>query len=248
MTCAKHPAARVNKALRICRWFKTRAKRDSVMHNLIYAPPTHPYISVQFVDDDLLIVSKQSGLLSVPGRTRALADCIHQRIKRDYPEATIVHRLDLETSGVMVLARNRESHRHLSWQFENRRVEKAYVARVWGRIAGDAGMIDAPLMRDWPNRPRQKIDYVEGRQARTRWAVIDREHNVTRVELQPETGRSHQLRVHMQSLGHPILGDPLYAPSCARQGVERLQLHAQSLSFQHPTREETIAFQDPCPF
>lgn len=224
------------------------AESECAMRNLNYAPPTNPYLSVRYVDQDILIVSKQSGILSVPGRTDDLADCIQLRIQKDYPNALIVHRLDLETSGVMVMARNPAAHRHLGRQFEMRCVEKTYVARVWGRVEGRTGVIDAPLIRDWPNRPRQKIDHQQGRSAKTNWTVLGRENNVTRLELKPETGRSHQLRVHMQSIGHPIMGDPLYAHGEARRGVDRMQLHALALSFQHPAREEYVRFTDDCPF
>ena len=213
-----------------------------------YAPPAEPHLSVQYVDKDLLIISKQSGILSVPGRTPALADCIQSRVRSAYPEATIVHRLDLETSGVMVMARTPEAHRHLSRQFENRQVGKVYIARVWGEVGAESGTIDAPMLRDWPNRPRQKIDYQQGREAITTWTVLERVDNATRVKLEPKTGRTHQLRVHMQSVGHPILGDPLYADAVALQVADRLQLHAHSLSFRHPMSGADMVFTDACPF
>ena len=215
---------------------------------LIYKPPGEPFLKVLYCDEDLLIISKPSGLLSVPGKSPELADCVEARAQRDYPGATMVHRLDLDTSGIMIVARNRSAHRHLSWQFERRQVGKVYIARVWGRVDADAGEVDAPLICDWPNRPRQMIDQVRGRTALTAWQVLDRDDDATRVRLLPRTGRSHQLRVHMLSLGHPILGDRFYAHDRARDVVSRLQLHAQSISFRHPTGGREVAFEDPCPF
>jgi len=218
------------------------------MKPLLYAPPLQPDLNILHVDSDVIVISKQSGILSVPGRLPALSDCIQSRVRMHFPEATIVHRLDLETSGLMVLARTPDAHRHLSRQFEKRHVEKIYVARVFGTIGADCGTIDAPLLSDWPNRPRQKVDDQQGRQASTSWEVMEREGSATRVKLMPKTGRTHQLRVHMQSLGHPILGDPLYAHLTALNAAERLQLHAHGLSFCHPGREAHIAFTDACPF
>jgi len=215
---------------------------------LVYAPPIEPHLNVLHVDDDLLLVSKPSGLLSVPGRGPLLKDCVEARARSMYPEVTIVHRLDLDTSGVMAMARHRVAHRHMGWQFEKRRIAKVYVARVWGAIRDDAGVIEAPLRCDWPNRPRQMIDQIQGRAASTSWQVVSREANSTRVRLLPETGRSHQLRVHMMSIGHPILGDNLYAHPAACDTAERLQLHAQSLSFCHPAGDRQLTIVDECPF
>ncbi|MFY0613476.1 MAG: RNA pseudouridine synthase [Hyphomicrobiaceae bacterium] len=215
---------------------------------LVYAPPVEPYLDVLHVDADLLVVSKPSGLLSVPGRGPTLADCVAARAAALYPDTTIVHRLDLDTSGVMVLARNRAAHRHIGLQFEKRQVAKVYFARVWGDIRDDAGVIDAPLRCDWPNRPRQMIDPLLGRAALTSWQVVCREADATRVRLVPGTGRSHQLRVHMLSIGHPILGDNLYAHPTALAAATRLQLHAQSLSFCHPADGQRVTFENACPF
>ncbi len=216
-------------------------------HPPAYAP-SGPFLSVLYEDADILAVSKQSGLLSVPGRSAELADCIEARVRARYGEAMIAHRLDQATSGVMVLARNLPAQRGLSRQFELRQVEKSYIARVWGEMARDDGEVDAPLIRDWPNRPRQMIDHEQGRQAMTAWRVLSREDNSTRVELIPRTGRTHQLRVHMLSLGHPILGDHLYAHAPARAAASRLQLHAQSISLSHPVNGRHMTFEDPCPF
>jgi tRNA pseudouridine32 synthase / 23S rRNA pseudouridine746 synthase len=214
----------------------------------VYAPPAEPYLSVLYDDADILVISKPSGLLSVPGRGAGFADSVGQRAQSLYPGATIVHRLDLDTSGVMVMARNRAAHRHLSLQFEKRRVSKVYVARVFGVMRDDAGEIDAPLICDWPNRPRQMVDHENGRAAHTTWQVMERGVDTTRVRLLPITGRSHQLRVHMLSIGHPILGDNLYADRAALAAADRLQLHAQSLSIAHPANGRPLCFEDPCPF
>lgn len=218
------------------------------MADLVYAPPLQPSLSVLHEDEDLLVFSKQSGLLSVPGRKPEHADSIQSRAQIQYPGATIVHRLDMETSGVMVLARNLETHRNLSAQFEKRQVEKVYIARVFGKLDVPAGKVSAPLICDWPNRPKQIVDYENGKAALTHWSVMSVEPAATRVRLVPKTGRSHQLRVHMLSLGHPILGDQLYAHATARDIVDRLQLHAQSIVFEHPGTGKRVRFEDPCPF
>lgn len=215
---------------------------------IIYAPPTEPFLTVLYHDGCVIAVAKPSGLLSVPGRGPTLADCIEARVTDRFPGATIVHRLDLETSGVLVMARNPAAHRHISRQFEQRQITKTYIARVAGHPPGDTGEINAPLICDWPNRPRQIVDAERGRAAHTAWRVIERERTATRVHLSPTTGRSHQLRVHMLSIGHPILGDSLYAPTAFRTAAERLQLHAQTLTLLHPSSGDTITFQDPCPF
>lgn len=214
----------------------------------VYAPPTEPYLEVLHADDDVLAVSKPSGLLSVPGRGADHSDSIATRAVGLYPGAAIVHRLDMDTSGVMVLALNRDAQRNINRQFEQRCVGKTYVARVSGIIATDAGEVDAPLICDWPNRPRQIIDWKVGKSAQTTWRVIAREPNATRVLLTPKTGRSHQLRVHMLSIGHPILGDNLYADALALAAADRLQLHAQSLTLTHPSRGAEMTFETPCPF
>ncbi len=165
-----------------------------------------------------------------------------------YPEALLVHRLDMDTSGVMIFARTRLAQRHLNWQFERRQIRKTYIARVSGRVCGEAGRIDLPLICDWPNRPRQMVCHKRGKPSVTEWRVIDREFETTRVELSPQTGRSHQLRVHMLSIGHPILGDAFYAPPEALAAADRLQLHAQSLAFRHPNGGAWVDHTVPVPF
>lgn len=213
----------------------------------LYAPPPGPPV-VLHEDDDILVVAKPSGLLSTPGKGAEHADCLISRLNALYPEATLVHRLDCATSGIMVFARNRAAHRHLGLQFERRKLAKSYVARVWGTVEGEEGVIDKPLCCDWPNRPRQMVDFENGRAALTRWRVEDREPNATRVRLLPETGRSHQLRVHMADLGHPILGDALYAEDAPFEAASRLQLHAETLTIHHPDGGARMTFSDPCPF
>lgn len=215
---------------------------------LIYAPPQDPFLDILHVDDELLFVAKPSGLLSVPGRGPALADCVAARATVLYPEARVVHRLDLETSGVMVMARSRAAQRGIGRQFEDRTVGKVYIARVAGRMRADHGTVDAPLICDWPNRPRQIIDRTLGKPALTRWQVMTREIDATRVRLMPVSGRAHQLRVHMASIGHPILADSLYAHASARRAAERLQLHAQSLTLRHPSDGAWLTIEHPCPF
>ena len=215
---------------------------------LIYDPPQEPYLSVVYSDDDILILDKPSGLLSVAGRPIEHADCLELRAQESYPNATIVHRLDMDTSGVMVMALNPVAHRNISMQFERRKTKKTYIARVWGQPEQDRGHIDLPMRCDWPNRPKQIIDYELGKSAQTDWEIIKREDTSTRVCLYPITGRSHQLRVHMLSIGHPILGDNFYATPEAYNAEDRLQLHAESLTLHHPSDGALQTFTVPCPF
>lgn len=214
----------------------------------IYAPAREPFLVVLHRDADILVIDKPSGLLTVPGKDPALADCVAARALALHPEARIVHRLDMDTSGVLVLAMNPTAHRHLGLQFERRHVAKTYVARVAGNIGEDGGTIDLPLRCDWPNRPRQMVDPHQGRPARTHWSVLSREPDATRLLLEPVTGRSHQLRVHLCALGHPILGDPLYGNAESQHAAPRLQLHAASLTLHHPEGGKRITFSSPCPF
>ncbi len=198
-------------------------------------------------DDQILLVEKPAGLLSVPGRGEDRADCLINRLRGAFPTVLLVHRLDMDTSGIMVFALTPHAQKHLGQQFERRQVKKAYVARLWGRLEPKEGRVDLPLIVDWPNRPRQKVDHAEGRPAQTDWRVIRASDAETRVRLYPLTGRSHQLRVHMASLGHPILGDPLYATGPAADHP-RLMLHAESLRLRHPDSNATMSFSAPPPF
>lgn len=196
-------------------------------------------------DAALLVWDKPSGLLSVPAKPPGPADCLEARARAAFPETLLVHRLDRDTSGVMVFARTRLAQRHLGWQFERRQVAKTYVARVAGRMAEDAGRVDLPLICDWPNRPKQMVSFERGKPAVTEWRVLAREAGATRVELRPLTGRSHQLRVHLAEIGHPILGDPFYGDPAA---AGWLQLHAEAIGFRHPDGGAWVAFTAPAPF
>lgn len=211
------------------------------------APPVETYRLVH-ADEALLIVDKPSGLLSVPAKPPGPQDCLEARVRADYPETLLIHRLDGDTSGLMVFARTRLAQRHLNWQFERRQVSKTYVARVAGVIAADEGRVDLPLVCDWPNRPLQMVCHARGKPSVTDWRVLDREPAATRVELRPLTGRSHQLRVHLLSLGHPILGDRFYAPPEALAAADRLQLHAARLGFRHPIGGAPVEFESQVPF
>jgi tRNA pseudouridine32 synthase/23S rRNA pseudouridine746 synthase len=213
-----------------------------------YAPQTDPYLTVLHQDDDILVLDKPSGLLTVPGKAAEHSDCLEKRAQEQFETARIVHRLDMDTSGVVIMAMNAAAHRHLGLQFERRHTKKTYIADVYGVMEDESGTVDLPLRCDWPNRPKQMVDFDEGRKATTHWKVLSRSENQTRVELTPITGRSHQLRVHMLALGHPILGDRFYAEGDALEMADRLCLHAQDLSIFHPNGGETISFHAPCPF
>ena len=210
---------------------------------LNYNPPMTPYLSIVYQDDDLLIVNKPSGLLTVPGKDPKHADCLIARVNRVFPTAKIVHRLDMATSGIICLAMHKEAHRNLSIQFQDRKTAKRYIARVFGKLEQETGSVDLPLICDWPNRPKQMVDHDNGKPSLTHFKVLEYEQNATRVELTPITGRSHQLRVHMLSLGHPILGDKLYAHPEAFAMAPRLQLHAEMLTLAHPASGETLIFE-----
>ena len=216
------------------------------MIEFTYDPPHDPLVIV-YADDQIMVVDKPTGLLSVPGKTEGRRDCIELRLRAMHPETLLVHRLDCDTSGVMIFARSKAAQGFLGQEFEKRRSEKTYIARLWGRLAPDAGRVDLPLATDWPNRPRQQVDHENGRAALTDWQVLGYDGDTTRVALHPLTGRSHQLRVHMLELGHPILGDPIYASADALN-FPRLMLHAESLSLHHPTTKERVIFSAACPF
>jgi tRNA pseudouridine32 synthase / 23S rRNA pseudouridine746 synthase len=216
------------------------------MSDFIYTPPDTP-LQILHHDSEVVLVDKPAGLLSVPGRGEDLADCMIERLRGVFPEVLLVHRLDLDTSGVMVFALTRSAQGQLGQQFEKRQTRKIYVARVWGHIAEKQGQVDLPLIVDWPNRPRQHVNHETGKPAVTDWRVAKYGDNETRVRLMPQTGRSHQLRVHMQAIGHPILGDTLYAEGAAAD-FPRLMLHAESLRFRHPETGRSVTFSAPSPF
>lgn len=211
-----------------------------------------PDLKLLHVDDALLVLDKPSGQLAVPGRGPEKQDCLAVRAQACYPDALIVHRLDMATSGLMVMARGAAAQRALSRAFAERAVKKRYIAVVAGQPSTPAGWgtIDLPLRGDWHNRPRQIVDPQRGKPSVTRWRVLEYEAAAsrTRVELEPVTGRSHQLRVHLHALGHPILGDTLYAPPAVQAMAGRLLLHACALSFAHPVTGEPLMFTRPAPF
>lgn len=216
------------------------------MQPLDYRPPQEP-LDILHQDHEILLVNKPSGLLSVPGKGDHLSDCLISRVKEAFPEALLVHRLDMDTSGVMVFGLTPHAQRHLGLQFEKRQTKKTYVARVWGEMAEKTGEVDLPLIVDWPNRPLQMVDHENGKPAQTVWRVMRTGNGETRVRLYPRTGRSHQLRVHMLALGHPILGDPFYAKGPARD-FPRLMLHAESLRLRHPDGGKGMNFSVKAPF
>ena len=197
-------------------------------------------------DEDLIFINKSAGLLSVPGKTEP--DCVEARLRDTHPNALTVHRLDMATSGVMVFAKNKAAQRHLGLQFERRHLEKTYIAVVDGQVEGDEGHIDLPLRADWPNRPLQMVCHEQGRPSQTDWKVLERYEDRTRLELTPLTGRSHQLRVHLLAIGHPILGDEFYAHGHALSASPRLLLHAHRLSLFKPTGGDRITIKSQVPF
>jgi tRNA pseudouridine32 synthase/23S rRNA pseudouridine746 synthase len=207
-----------------------------------------------YEDSALLVFNKPSGLLSVPGKGPEKADCLRTRVQQVYPEALTVHRLDMSTSGILLMARSAELHRKLSIAFQDREVKKSYVAVVDGRVLNNPSqewqLIDKPIATDWINRPLQKIDPIEGKASQTHYKIVsyDAATDTTRLELAPITGRTHQLRVHLQSLGHPILGDHLYASPETMAKSARLLLHASELHLAHPVTGKPLAFQCVCPF
>lgn len=221
-----------------------------IMKALHYSPPAHTGLNIVYQDDELLALDKPAGLLSVPGRGGEKQDSLASRVQVEYPEARVVHRLDMATSGLMLMARNETMQRRLGMMFEQREIDKRYIAIVGGKFENASGVIELPLITDWPNRPRQKIDHAIGKPALTAYRVLeyDPEQNTSRVELRPKTGRTHQLRVHMQASGHPILGDQLYAPNKIRDKSSRLALHADLLVFIHPAGQGTLRIGCEAPF
>lgn len=213
----------------------------------LYAPAPAP-VSYIYSDDHLILIDKPSGLLSVPGRGEDKADCAIARVQADFPDALTVHRLDMATSGLLLMARGKEMQRALSMLFERSEVEKAYLSDVWGVPSPASGEIDLPLITDWPNRPLQKIDHEIGKPSRTLYETLSVSETGARLKLTPVTGRSHQLRVHLAAIGHPILGDEFYAQGDALAARPRLALHAAQLAFAHPATGASMKFEAPCPF
>jgi tRNA pseudouridine32 synthase / 23S rRNA pseudouridine746 synthase len=213
-----------------------------------YSPPTKPWLDVLHTDRDMLVLNKPSGLLSVPGRDPAQHDSAFARVQERHPLARVVHRLDMDTSGVLVVALRRKAERALHQQFRDRSVIKVYVARVAGHVEADRGAIDLPLSLE-PGRPRSVVDHATGKSAHTEYRVLSRDSDgTTRLILEPKTGRAHQLRVHLLAIGHPILGDRFYAPEHVCKAAPRLCLHAASLALDQPYRGERLVFEAPVPF
>lgn len=206
----------------------------------IYDPPTGP-LDIVYEDEQLLAANKPSGLLSVPGRGDHLADCFIARLQAYDPKVLLVHRLDCDTSGLMIFAKTPEAQRHIGLQFEKRYTRKSYTAWVHG-IPNDAkGEIDLPIIVDWPNRPMQKICHETGRASQTTWRKIGKKNGCAKLELKPRTGRSHQLRIHCREIGFPILGDTLYGPDPIRS--PRLMLHSTTLDLRHPIGGEWLSLE-----
>lgn len=208
-------------------------------------------LSYLHVDESLLVIDKPSGMLAVPGRGEDKQDCALARVLQRFPEALVVHRLDQPTSGLMMLARDPEAQRALGHALAERRISKIYHAVVAGQPSEMMGTVTLPLCCDWPNRPRQMVNFEHGKPSETHWRCLGRHPQVesgTRMELRPITGRSHQLRVHMQAMGHPIVGDGLYAPDNVRKDAARLLLHATQLEMSHPRSGERLVIHSPTPF
>ena len=216
----------------------------------MYTPPPDLGLELLHEDAAMLVVNKPAGLLSVPGRGAEKQDSLTSRVQKRFADALSVHRLDMETSGIIVFARSAATHRTLSIAFQERLTDKRYIAVVDGMMKHDSGEIDLPLITDWPNRPLQKVDHDIGKPSLTRYKVLQRDEHLhaTRVALEPVTGRSHQLRVHLQAIGHAILGDALYADVTARAKAPRLLLHATDLSLPHPITGERLQWHCPPAF
>ncbi len=210
-----------------------------------YNPPSSP-LSILSETQDYLIVDKPAGLLSVPGKQ--FPDCMETRLKEHAPEALTIHRLDMATSGLMVFAKNKAAQRHLGLQFEKRQTQKTYIADIATESLAKSGRVNLPIWTDWPNRPKQMIDFENGRRAVTDWTLIHSKDGQSRISLHPITGRSHQLRLHMACLGHPLIGDRLYAPDAIFERSTRLHLHAMTLRFREPTGGAWVEFTTECPF
>lgn len=215
---------------------------------LMSATTAPPPLRLVHQDDRLLVADKPAGLLCVPGRGPAGADNLAGRLQAQWPDALVVHRLDMATSGLVLFARGPAAQRALSIAFAQRQVHKRYAAVVAGLLTDDDGDITLPLGPDWPNRPRQQVDPVAGKPSHTRWQVLARDAaaGTTCLALQPLTGRTHQLRLHLAAIGHPILGDPLYAPPTVQAAAPRLLLHASDLAWQDDSGDH--AFHSPVPF
>jgi tRNA pseudouridine32 synthase / 23S rRNA pseudouridine746 synthase len=211
-----------------------------------------PSLPLIYADDALIAVNKPAELPSVPGRSPELQDCAIARIQQGFPDARVVHRLDMATSGLLIFGRGSDMQRSLSQAFEARAVTKVYEAVVWGTLPAASDVIDLPLLTDWLHRPRQKVDFLLGKPSQTAWEVMSHSewagHSLTRLKLMPRTGRSHQLRVHLAAIGHCIVGDTLYAHRLARDAAPRLLLHACELRLPHPLTRQALDLRCAVPF
>ena len=207
-----------------------------------YRPPPDTGLDIRYRDEHLIVLNKPSGLLSVPGRGEDRHDSLSTRVQREFPQALVVHRLDMSTSGLMLMALSDKAQSRLGRLFQQRQVHKEYLAVTGGCPEPAEGQIDLPLILDWPNRPKQMVDHEIGKPSLTRYRVIahDTQSDTARVHLEPHTGRSHQLRVHLMAIGPPILGDELYAAPHWRDAAPRLLLHAARLAFEHPISGELL--------
>ncbi|MFT6388776.1 MAG: tRNA pseudouridine32 synthase/23S rRNA pseudouridine746 synthase [Cellvibrionaceae bacterium] len=222
---------------------------SSSLPDVIYQPDTAP-IRVIFEDDTIVIVDKPSNLLTTPGRGADKQDCLYSRLLLNYPNLRVVHRLDMATSGLVIFALSHQAQVAMGKLFEQRLIQKTYIAIVSGRLEKQVGEVDLPLICDWENRPTQKVCHQAGKAAQTRYSLLkyDQATHATRVQLEPLTGRSHQLRVHMLSLGHPIVGDALYHPDFPQAEKYRLLLHAHKLEFMHPLTQQVLVIISELPF
>ena len=224
----------------ILRFFAHSASPMPLDKSFVYTPPQGA-LKILFEDDDLLIIDKPAGLLSVPGRLPEHHDSAYLRVLAQYPNAKITHRLDMATSGILMFAKHRDAEVAISKMFQARAVSKQYIALVQGHVI-ESGSVDVPLITDWENRPRQMVHFELGKPSKTLYQPLtyDAEDDISRVLLTPITGRSHQLRVHMMHIGHPITGDQIYHPEPHKSQLKRMALHASSLSFQHPMLKQAI--------
>lgn len=213
-------------------------------------PVCQEQVEILYEDEDILLVNKPHSLLTIPGKHPLNKDCLHSRLLEHYPSASIIHRLDLDTSGLLIIALNKAANAHISRQFQQRQIEKTYTAVLFGHIKEDSGTISLPIARDWAHRPLQKICYDTGKASETHFTVLERleSMNATRVLFNPITGRSHQLRIHSREINHPILGCDMYATQEAFDMAERLMLHATTIHFEHPVTGKRINGLCPCPF
>ena len=211
-----------------------------------YSPPTDPLV-ILHDDADVIAVDKPAGLLSVPGRGEHLADCLITRVQKVFPHALLVHRLDRDTSGVMIFGLSPHAQRTLSTQFQERQTKKMYVARVWGVPEEKMGTVDLPLIVDWPNRPLQMVCHETGKPSVTDWRLLKDQGETARIRLIPKTGRTHQLRLHMMALGYPILGDPFYGHA-ESQAYPRMMLHSEELRVKHPENGQSLRVRAKPPF